>query len=443
MMVRRTIGWLDERLGSTAVVNVMLKKIYPDHWSFYLGEFALYFFLALVATGIWLSFAFDASAAHAYESVLVLANRTQPIGYFIRQIHHWAAVCFIAAILIHMGRIFFTGAFRKPRELNWMIGFAMLVLAVFTGLTGYSLPNDLLSGTGLRITDSVALAIPFIGRWAADVLNGADSFPGALLITHLYTLHVYYLPVIIGGLMAAHLGLLLLQKHTQFVRDPEHVVGRRFYPDYALRTMAALGATFGVLSLLATFFEINPIGDYGPYKPWLVSNSVVPDWYTGFLDGALRIGPPIQFTVFGHPVPSVFWPGLVLPIVTVGVLLLWPFIEARFTHDADAHDVLDTPTQAPPIRMAVGCAIIFEGLLLTVAAGDDQTAVTLHTPLPTLVWIYRILFLVGPFVIGWLAVRVSRERRARIVDSGSYPSDVTTLVRNADGGFDEERPQPV
>lgn len=442
MIVRGVVRWLDARLGTNAAAHYFLAKIYPDHWSFYLGEFALYFFMALVATGIWLTFAFDASAANAYGSVLELTNRAHPIGYVMRQIHHWSAVCFVAAILVHLGRIFFTGAFRRPRELNWMIGLTMLALASFTGFTGYSLPNDALSGTGMRIADSVALSIPFVGRWATAVLNGGDSYPGPLLTTHLYTLHVYYLPVAIGALLGLHLALVIYQKHTQFERDPEHVVGRRFWPDYALRTVAVLGATFTVLALLAAFVEINPIQSYGPYKPWIVMNGAVPDWYTAFLEGALRLGPAKELVVFGHPIPPVFWPGLVLPLLTFAFLLLWPFIEQRLTGDTAPHDVLDTPTQVP-WRVAVGAALIFDGVLLTLAAADDQTATALHLRLETLVWVYRILLLAGPLIAGILAARIASEMRARIRESAVYPSDATTLVRNEEGGFEEQEPQPV
>jgi ubiquinol-cytochrome c reductase cytochrome b subunit len=438
MIVRRTVGWLDERFGTNALVNVALKKVYPDHWSFYLGEFALYFFLVLVGTGIWLTFSFDAGSQNAYGSVLALADRNHPIGYEIRQIHHWAAVCFVAAILVHMSRIFFTGAFRRPRELNWMVGVTMLLLASLTGFTGYSLPNDGLSGTGLRIAYSVALSIPLIGRWVAGVFNGGDDFPGPQLTTHLYTLHVYLLPVMIGGLIALHLGLLIYQKHTQFERDERHVVGRRFWPDYALRMLAALGATLAVLALLAAFFQINPVGDYGPYRPWIVMNGAVPDWYAAFLEGALRLGPATEVRIAGHPIPPVFWPGLVLPTVTLAFLMLWPFIEPRLTGDRAAHDVLDRPTEVP-LRVGVGAALIFEGLLLTLAAGDDQTSATLHVRLETLVWIYRIALLVGPVVAGVLAARIAAEMRARVTEGAG--SDVVTLVRNARGGYDEEEPQ--
>ena len=438
MIVRRTVAWADERFGTNAVLHATLAKIYPDHWSFYLGEFALYFFLVLVGSGIWLTFAFDASPQGAYASVLALGNPAHPIGYVIRQVHHWAAVCFVAAILVHMSRIFFTGAFRKPRELNWIVGVSMLALASFTGFTGYSLPGDGLSGTGLRIAYSVALSIPLIGRWAAGIFNGGDDFPGALLTTHLYTLHVYLLPVTIGALLALHLFLVVYQKHTQFVPDERHVVGRRFWPDYALRTLAALGATLAVLALLATFFQINPVGDYGPYRTWIVMNGAVPDWYAAFLEGALRLGPATEFTIAGHPIPPVFWPGLVLPTVTLLFLFAWPFIEAGLTDDRAPHDVLDPPS-AVPLRAGVGAALIFEGILLTLAAGDDQTSATLHVPLEALVWTYRIALLVGPFVVGILAARIAMEMRARS-ERGAGP-DVVELIRNARGGFDEEEPQ--
>lgn len=442
MIVQRVAGWFDTRLGTNAAVRYVRDKIFPDHWSFYLGEFALYCFMVLVATGVWLTFAFDASPKNAYASVLVLADPAHPIGYLIRQVHHWSAVTFVAAILVHMGRIFFTGAFRRPRELNYLIGLTMLVLASLTGFTGYSLPNDLLSGTGLRIADSVALSVPFLGGWAASVLNGAEYFPGPLLSTHLYTIHVYYLPIAIAALLSAHLGLVVYQKHTQFTRDPANVVGRRFWPDYALRTIAVLGATIAALVALAALFEINPIGTYGEYHPWLIGNPAEPDWYAAFLDGALRLGPATEISLFGHPIPPVFWPGVVLPIVALGILYAWPFIEARVTGDTAHHDVLDLPTQVP-LRVGVGAAFIFEGFLLTIAAADDQIARTVHVSLEPLVWMLRILLLIGPFVAGALAARIAWEMRVRLNLSTVYPSDATTLVRTTEGGFAEEEPQTV
>jgi len=181
---------------------------------------------------------------------------------------------------------------------------------------------------------------------------------------------------------------------------------------------------------------------YGSYQPWIVMNGAVPDWYTGFLEGALRLGPPFELVIFGHPIPPVFWPGFVLPLIAFAFLVAWPFIEARVTGDTAAHDVLDAPTQMP-LRVGVGAALIFEGVLLTFAAGDDQTAATFGFRVETLVWVYRILFVAGPVIVGFLAARIASERRAALQDSAVYPSDVTTLVRNSEGGFDEEEPQPI
>jgi ubiquinol-cytochrome c reductase cytochrome b subunit len=294
----------------------------------------------------------------------------------------------------------------------------------------------------LRISDSIALSVPLIGRWLASILNGADYFPGPSLIPHLYTWHVYFLPVIIGGLIGVHIGILTYQKHTQFTRDPHRVVGRRFWPDYALRTLSVFSATVAVLVLMATLFEINPIEQYGPYHPWVVGNPAVPDWYVAFLEGALRLGPSTEWVIFGHPIPPVFWPGVVLPSLTMVIFFLWPFIDKAVTRDTAAHDVLEVPTQQP-WRVGVGAAFIFEGILLTLAAGDDQTAPALHVRLETLVWVYRVLFLVGPIVVGYLAARSAAGIRARLNESLAYPSPATTLVRNEHGGFEEEEPQPA
>ncbi len=437
-MIGRRIGrFFDDRFGSNAGLRFFLVKVYPDHWSFYLGEFALYAFIVLVATGIWLTFVYDPSPAGAYDSVLALSRAT-PVGYLIRQIHHWSAVTFVAAILIHMARIFFTAAFRKPREINWVVGILMLILASLTGFTGYSLPNDALSGTGVRIADAVTLALPIVGSWAANLLNGG-VYPGPLLLAHLYTIHVYFLPVAIAGLLALHLGMLVYQKHTQFEPDTEHVVGRRFWPDYALRTLAAFGMFVAVILMLAATIEINPIGSYGPYHDWTVPNPATPDWYAAFLDGALRLGPSVEWSVFGHPIPALFWPGVVLPLIVFSVLFAWPWIDARVTRDDRAHDVLVAPTQAP-WRVAVGSAIVFAGFILTLAASDDQQSSTLHISVDALVTVYRFLLLLGSLGAGALAYVVAREIHARTqqTGSGSAPERVVQLRRNAQGGFDEE-----
>jgi len=437
MMVRRIGRFFDDRLGSDSAVRFFAAKIYPDHWSFYFGEFALYAFGLLVATGIWLTFVYDDSPARAYASVVAL-SRDAPVGYLMRQVHHWSAVTFVAAILVHMARIFFTAAFRKPREINWVVGILLLVLASLTGFTGYSLPNDVLSGTGLRIADSVLLSVPFAGPWAADVFTGG-GYPGPLLLSHLYTIHVYYLPMTIAVLLSAHLGMVVYQKHTQFVPEPAHVVGRRFWPDYALRMLAALGATVAVILALAGTFEINPIEQFGEYRDFIVPNPAAPDWYAAFLDGALRLGPAFEPRIVGHPIPAIFWPGVVMPSIVLAVVIGWPWIDAFVTRDARKHDVLVAPSGAP-WRVGAGVALIVAGFVLTLAASDDLQSRTLHVSVTALVTFYRWALPFASLGAGAIAAVLARNVGSRVKRRRSEPERVVTLRRNARGGFDEERP---
>ncbi|MBV8579184.1 MAG: cytochrome bc complex cytochrome b subunit [Candidatus Eremiobacteraeota bacterium] len=438
MILRRVDRFFDERLGSDAWVRYVFAKLYPDHWSFYLGEFALYCFVMLVATGVWLTFVFQPSHAGAFASVIAFTRAT-PVGYLMRQVHHWSAVAFIAAIVVHLGRVFFTAAFRKPREITWVLGVLLLVTASVTGFTGYSLPDDTLSGTGLRIADAVLLSIPFIGGWAADLLNGG-GYPGPLLIPHLYVIHVYFLPVTIGALLALHLGLVFYQKHTQFEPDPAHVVvGRRFWPDYTLRTLAVFFATAGVVTLLGALIEINPVENYGPYHDWLVTNPAAPDWYAAWLDGALRLGPAVEWRIFGHPVPAVFWPGMVLPTLAFLLVVAWPWIDKTITKRDEVGDVLVPPTAAP-WRVGVGAALVTAGVVLTLAASDDQQAVGAHVRVTALVTLYRILFPFGSIAVGLIAALLAAELRASRAGRGAERERVVELVRNAEGGFDAREP---
>jgi ubiquinol-cytochrome c reductase cytochrome b subunit len=396
--------------------------------------------MLLVATGVWLTFVYEPSQRDAYTSVAAL-GRNDPIGYLMRQVHHWSSVVFVAAIVLHLGRIFFTAAFRKPREINWVVGVLLLALASLTGFTGYSLPNDALSGTGLRIGISVALSVPFIGAWTSNLLNGG-AYPGPLLLPHIYTIHVFFLPVTIGLLLGLHLGMLVLHKHTQFERDETVVVGRRFYPDYLLRTIAALGATVAVIVALSSTVEINPIERYGEYKEWLVPNPAVPDWYAGWLDGALRLGPGVEWRIFGHPVPAVFWPGVVLPSLALILVIAWPWIDARLTRDSAYHDVL-VPPSAAPWRVGVGAALIAAGVVLTLAASDDEQALALHVPVIVLVWLYRLAFAFGTLAIGFIAAIFANEVYVRRLRRGAESERVVVLKRNEHGGFEEETVTPA
>src|SRR5215475_9028568 len=225
-----TGSWLDDRFRGAKGFRSVLKKLYPDHWTFLLGEIALYSFIILVLTGTFLTLFFKPSMtdvvyhgnyvnlaglhmSEAYASTLRISFDIRG-GLLMRQIHHWAADLFVAAIMVHMLRIFFTGAYRKPREVNWLIGIVMFTLALLEGLFGYSLPDDLLSGTGLRITEGVLLGIPIVGTYLSFFLFGG-AFPGHDIIPRLYIIHVLLIPGILLALITAHLFLMFHQKHTQ------------------------------------------------------------------------------------------------------------------------------------------------------------------------------------------------------------------------------------
>src|SRR6201998_1737461 len=220
----------EARYHPSAALRRQLNKVFPTHWSFLLGEIALYSFVVLLITGVYLTLFFDPSMSEvtyngvyqplrgvemsrAYASALNISFEVRG-GLFVRQVHHWAALMFAAAIMVHLARVFFTGAFRRPREANWVIGSLLLIVTMFEGYFGYSLPDDLLSGIGLRAAlSSITLGLPVIGTWLHWAFFGGD-FPGTTLIPRLYALHVLVLPAVILALIGAHLALVWFQKHT-------------------------------------------------------------------------------------------------------------------------------------------------------------------------------------------------------------------------------------
>ena len=224
-MIRRLASWIDDRIGGSAFAESALSKVFPDHWSFMLGEIALYSFVVLVVTGIFLTFFFDPSVAEttyhgaypplqgttmseAYRSTVELSYDVRA-GLVMRQAHHWAAIVFIAAIVVHLLRVLHR-RLQHPREINWIVGVTLLILAFFNGFTGYSLPDDLLSGTGLRIAYSIALSVPVIGTWMAFLIFGGE-FPAEAIIPRLFVTHILIVPAAIVALISVHLALIWRQ----------------------------------------------------------------------------------------------------------------------------------------------------------------------------------------------------------------------------------------
>jgi ubiquinol-cytochrome c reductase cytochrome b subunit len=409
-----TGGWLDDRFHGARGFRVLMRKVFPDHWSFLLGEIALWSFVILLLTGTFLALFFVPSTApviyhgsyvkldgirmsEAYQSTLNISFDVRG-GLLMRQIHHWAADLFMVAIIVHMLRVFFTGAYRKPREINWLIGIVLFTLGLLEGLFGYSLPDDQLSGAGLRILEGVLQGVPIVGTYGAFFLFGGP-YPGDIIIPRLYVIHVLLIPGLILGLITAHLFIMFHQKHTQMPakgNTEKNVVGQPFFPYFLAKGGAWFFFIFAALVLLATFAQINPIWLYGPYSPVQISSASQPDFYMGILEGSLRVMPAWEWNFLGHTLSlSVLIPALLpLGLIFTGAGL-WPFFEQWATGDKSYHNINDRPRNAP-IRTGIGMAVVvFYGILWAEGA-NDVLADFLQVPLYTITWIARVLVFVGP-----------------------------------------------
>ncbi|HLN18322.1 MAG TPA: ubiquinol-cytochrome c reductase cytochrome b subunit [Acidimicrobiales bacterium] len=454
----QAINEADDRFGVAKGGRVFLDKIFPDHWSFMLGEIALYSFVVLIATGIFLTLYYVPSSAEvtyhgvyaplrgvrmteAYASSVDLSFAVR-CGLLMRQMHHWACDVFVGAIVVHMARIFFTGAFRKPRETNWIIGVTLLIMAILNGFVGYSLPDDLISGTGIRIAYSILLSIPVVGTYLAFFLFGGQ-YPGTEIIPRFYIIHVLILPVIIGGLIAAHLGLLVRQKHTQFRgrhKTEHNVVGSPMFPTFMAKTTGFLFMITAVLTLLGGLAQINPIWQFGPYQPYKISYAVQPDWYMGWLDGALRIMPSWEWTGWGHTIPfMVLLPSVVFPGLIFTICYGWPIIERYFTKDNELHNLLDRPRDRPK-RTGAGAAMI--GLMFTcfAASSTDVLANYFNISLNEVLWFFRIAVIVVPIICGFTAWRICLELQG--VPEAGKRKRANVIIRTAAGEYTSERTEP-
>ncbi|WP_063006972.1 cytochrome bc1 complex cytochrome b subunit [Nocardia kruczakiae] len=416
-------GRRDERFRAAPFLRRSIDKVFPTHWSFLLGEIALYSFVILLLSGVHLTLFFDpsmtevvyqgsyqplrgVSMSRAYESALNLSFEVRG-GLFVRQVHHWAALLFAASIVVHLCRVFFTGAFRKPREGNWVIGSLLLILATFEGFFGYSLPDDLLSGTGLRAAFAgITMGIPLIGTWLHWLMFGGD-FPGTIILPRLYIAHVLLLPGIMLALIAAHIAIVWYQKHTQFpgpARTEKNVVGTRIVPVFVLDQGAFFMFTLAVVATMGGVLQINPIWNLGPYNPSHVSAGTQPDFYLMWTDGFLRLFPPWELYLFGHTVPSAFAVAVLMTLV-FALLIGYPWIEKRLTHDRAAHNLLQRPRDVP-VRTAIGAMALAFYLVLTLACVNDIIALKFDISLNATTWFFRIALLLVPPLAYFVAYRM-------------------------------------
>ena len=450
-VTKTALNTVDDRFGSSKFLQSAMDKIFPDHWSFMVGEIAMYCFIILVITGIYIALYYVPSAneviyrgsyaplrgqhmSEAYQSVLDLSFNVRG-GLVMRQIHHWAALVFMAAVVFHMCRIFFTGAFRRPREINWIIGFSLLMISVLEGFSGYSLPDDLLSGSGLRVVFSIILSIPLIGTWVAFDIIGSQ-WPGTDLLNRLFVIHEFLFPLLIAGLLGAHLAIIWRQKHTDFPgpgKTETNIRGSRLWPQYAIKGGAMMLLIFGVLGALGGLFQINPIWLYGPYNPYTVSEGSQPDIYAGWLDGMVRLWPHWEFRSWGHEIANPFFPGVLVAGLLTTIAFAWPWIDKRMYNDYGPHNLLDRPRDKPG-RTAVGAAALTFISVVTFASADDLLAADFHVPFERILEILQYGVIVGPVVAAAIAYKVCKALQR----SGGHPIMKPVggvIVRHANGSF--------
>jgi len=431
--VAGTANYLDERVGLGSVVKGFGRKVFPDHWSFMLGEVALYSFVITIISGTFLTFFFNPSMAPtiyegayaplkgvqmtvAYSSALDISFEVRG-GLLMRQVHHWAALLFVAAVGLHMLRVFFTGAFRKPRELNWVVGFLLFVMAMAAGFTGYSLPDDLLSGNGLRIIDGMIKGFPLVGPAMSSGLFGGE-FPGDQVIQRMYALHIMIVPALIIVLIALHLMMVIMHKHTHYSgpgRTDSNVVGYPLMPVYVAKAGGFFFIVFGVLMAIAATFTINPIWNYGPYDPSPVGAGTQPDWYIGWLDGALRLAPSNwDVTIAGYVYPMGVLVPTVISLVFLAAVAAYPFLENWVTGDKREHHVLDRPRNAPT-RTAIGAAGVTFYAVLWAGASTDLIAIQFQMSLNQVLTAMQVMLIIGPFIAYWITKRtcLSLQRKDR------------------------------
>lgn len=427
--VASTARWVDRRVGAATLTRSALDYVFPKHFSFLFGEIALYSFVVLLGTGLFLALFYSPGEAEvvyrgeyaplhgvpmteAYRSVVDLSFSVRA-GLLMRQTHHWAALVFLGAIVLHMARVFFTGAFRRPRELNWITGVTLMVVAIAEGFAGYSLLDDLLSGTGVRIGYSIAESIPVIGSWLASWVWGG-VYPGQGFLSRLFAVHIFVLPALIATLIGVHLFLVARPHHTQFRgagKREDNIVGLRLWPSYATLSVGFFFLIAASLIVMGAFLQINPVWLYGPYDVFAVSSGSQADWYFLWIQGALRAVPNWSIRFGGFTVPNPFFPAVLLPGAVFGVLYAWPFLEAWVTGDRREHHLLDRPRDNP-VRTAIGAAAISAFVILLLIGSDDVFVTTFDWSLIVVRNVERFALFIVPAAVGLFTWKTARDLQA-------------------------------
>jgi len=394
---KQVYDWFDSRLD-VAGAQGFLGKAFPAEDSFLLGEVALFCFLFLVLSGAFLGFFYEPSTSdvqydgpvaefqgeempEAFVSVLHITYAV-PFGMFIRRLHHWAAHLFVASIGLHMLRVFFTGAYRNPREPNWVVGTGLAVLAMGAAYTGYALPFDEFAATATGIGYNLTVSVPVVGDFFGEIIFGGQ-FPTSATIPRLYFLHVLVIPVAIGIGLAVHMAILIRQKHTEAPRDGDVqvgeetvdrdddsvIVGLPAVPNQTAVSAVVFFLTAATLSALAGFLPVHNVAEYGPNDPASTPELIMPDWFLMWVYGFLKLLPQwLTFSVGPVHVNTEFLGGIVLPGLVFAAIIAWPFVDRTEATHFTA-DPLDRPRQT-----AVGVAAVAFIMIASIAGMNNILA---------------------------------------------------------------------
>ena len=393
----RLYDWFDTRLD-LADGQTFLGKAFPAEDSFLLGEVAIFCFLFLVLSGVFLGFFYEPSTSdveydgsvaefqgeempEAFVSVLHITY-TVPFGMFIRRLHHWAAHLFVASIGLHMLRVFFTGAYRNPRELNWVVGTGLAVLAMGAAYTGYALPFDEFAATATSIGYNLTVSVPLVGDFFGEIIFGGE-FPTSATIPRLYFLHVLIIPAAIAVGIAVHMVILIRQKHTEAPReddvsgggravdrdDDSVIVGLPAVPNQAAVSAVVFFLTAATLSALAGLLPVHNVAEYGPNDPASTPALIMPDWFLMWVYGFLKLLPEwMAFSVGPVHVSTEFLGGVFLPSLVFLAIVAWPFLDrtdpVHFTADPLAR----------PRQTAVGVAAVAFVMIASIAGMNNILA---------------------------------------------------------------------
>ncbi|MBI5813601.1 MAG: cytochrome bc complex cytochrome b subunit, partial [Meiothermus silvanus] len=322
--------WLDERLDLQRLNSKLFRKAFPVHHTFFLGEITLFAFVVLVLTGVFLTLNYEPSIREvttpdgqklpaAYASILYIDSL--PFGAVIRSLHHWSAHIMIAAAFLHMIRIHLSGAYKKPRELNWLVGIGLLVLAIVTAFTGYALPFDNYAITATKIGYEIGAAAPWVGGLLVNILfAGEFSNTNTQMIARLFSVHVLWLPLTLIALIGLHLLIMVKQKHTQpkYAErvSPGKILGVPALPSQGIMAGILFLVYVAVTTLVAGLFLAHPVQAYGP--PTANTPAVKPDWYFLWIYGILQMIPSNwKFELLEATFGPQFWGGIFVPTLII------------------------------------------------------------------------------------------------------------------------------